>query len=480
VSGGTTRLRTPAIVVVLLGIVALVLAGASRPDPLVPVFTSLGAPTTPFVPQLDFVTSSWFCPGVPVGGAGLGGSVVVANPGDTPLSGQVTAFTDGGAAPVVQPLQVAPRDTATVDVGALQRGGTYVAALVEISGGGGYVEQRAVDPLGAAVAPCSNATSNSWSFADGYTKDASTEDIVITNPFPDVAIVNFDLATAEGNRSPSTLQGFPVPGRSVTVVKLDAIVRDDASVAVGVASTRGRVVVGRAQRYAGSGRAGFTMNLGAPSLTDQAFFADGESGQGIAERYSVYNGSDSDITVQAVFLGVPIDAAFPNDQQISVPAGGVATLNTADVTGLPAGRHGVVFSTTSASAMVVERALTRPAGDGIATSVVLGQPARAAVRRWSLAISSELAVDDTLVVLNVDNQDALITVKVLGLGGEVPVAGMENVAVGKNQTIALTVTDPTALGRPWVVESSSRIYVERMLPRGGALRGRSGSFALPN
>ena len=194
----------------------------------------------------------------------------------------------------------------------------------------------------------------------------------------------------------------------------------------------------------------------------------------------MYNGSDADITVQAVFLGVPIDAAFPNDQQLTVPAGGVRTLDTANVTGLPAGRHGVVFSTTSAGSMVVERAMSRPAGDGVATSVVLGQPARAAVRKWTMAISSDLAVEDTLVVLNVDNQDALVTVKVLGPGGEVAVPGMENITVGKNASVALTVTDPTALGRPLVVESSSRIYVERLLPRSPDLRGRSGSFALPD
>ena len=57
---------------------------------------------------------------------------------------------------------------------------------------------------------------------------------------------------------------------------------------------------------------------------------------------------------------------------------------------------------------------------------------------------------------------------------------MENITVGKNASVALTVTDPTALGRPLVVESSSRIYVERLLPRGADLRGRSGSFALPD
>ena len=312
--------------------------------------------------------------------------MVVANPGDAPLSGQVTVYSDAaGAAPVVQSFEVQPRDIATIDVGALQPGGTYVTPLVEITGGGGFVEQRAKDPLGQAVAACSNATSAQWYFADGYTKDGSLEDIVVTNPFPDVAIVNFDLATAEGNRSPSALQGYPVPGHSVSVIPLDQIVRDDESVAVAVTSTRGRVVVGRAQRYAGAARTGFTMNLGAPSLTDQAYFADGETGQGIGERYSVYNPTDNDITVQAVFLGVPIDAAFPNDEQRTVPAGGVVTLDTADVAGLPAGRHGVVFSTTSASSMVVERAISRPAANGVATTVVLGQPSRAAGYEWSMA-----------------------------------------------------------------------------------------------
>ena len=57
---------------------------------------------------------------------------------------------------------------------------------------------------------------------------------------------------------------------------------------------------------------------------------------------------------------------------------------------------------------------------------------------------------------------------------------MENLVVGKNSVVALTITDPTALGHPLVVDSSSRVFVERLLPRGGDLRGRSGSFALPS
>ncbi len=472
--------RIPAVLLVVVGIVVLVVIGSSRPAPATPVFTALGSPSTPFVPQLEFITSSWFCPGVPIGASGLGGSVVIANPNDAPLSGQVTAFTDAAdQSPIATPFEVPPRDTTTLDLATVQPNGSYVSALVEVTGGGGFVEQIARDPAGQAVAPCANATSNNWYFADGYTKDASTEDIVVTNPFPDDAIVNFQVATAEGNRRPATLQGYPVRGHSISVIKLESIVRDDAVIAVNVNSTRGRIVVGRAQRYLGAARAGFTMSLGAPALTDQAWFADGETGTGVTERYSIYNGSDNDVSVQAVFLGVPISASFANNTQVAVPAHSVATLDTVDVPGLPAGRHGVVFSTTSAASIVVDRAITRPAGGGAATTVVLGQPPRAAVRRWSMAVGSRLQVADILVVLNVDNQAAMVTVKVLGPGGEVPVPRMEKLPLGPNQVITLGLTDASALGRPLIVESTSRIYVERLLPRDPSLRGRSGSFAMP-
>ena len=475
------RRRLPAIVLVLGSLTGVVLLGASHRERVRPVFTSLGAPTTPFVPKLDFITSSWFCPGVPTGAEGAGGTVVIENPGDASLSGQLTTFTDAdGASPISRPFDVAARETASLDLAAIQPSGSYVSALVEISGGGGIVEQIASSPEGSAVAPCSNSASNNWFFADGYTKDDSTDEIVITNPFPDDAIVDFSLATSQGSRSPASLTGYPVKGRSVSVVKLEGVVRDDEVIAVDVSSTRGRVVVGRSQHYLGADRSGFTMTLGAPSLTDQAWFADGEKADGVSERYSVYNGSDNDIAVQAVFLGVPLSATFANDQQLAVPAHGVVTLDTKDVEGLAPGRHGVVFSTTAVDSMVVERAITRPAGDGAGvTSVVLGQPARAAGTRWSMAVGSSLALENLLVVMNIDNEDAVITVKALGPGGEVAVPGMEAITLGANQVTALGVTDPNALGHPLVVESTARVYVERLLPRDPNLRGRSGSFALP-
>ena len=96
-----------------------------------------------------------------------------------------------------------------------------------------------------------------------------------------------------------------------------------------------------------------------------------------------------------------------------------------------------------------------------------------------MAIGTDLPLEDVLVVLNATGSEGTVTVKTLGVGGEVPVPGMEAIPLPASGVITIGVTDPTALGHPLIVESTQRIYVERSLPRDPNLRGRSGSFALP-
>lgn len=481
-----------AVVAVVLALAGLGLASRHEPVVAPSTFASLGRPTMPFVPTGSFITSSWFCPGVPAGEADVGGSVTIANPTDEAMTGTVTAYTTSpgdsstgapAAAPfAVRDITVDPRSTITVDLLEMQPSGAFVSAVVEINGGGGFVEQMARHPAGDAVAACANAASSDWYFADGFTVDGSTERLVLTNPYPDAAIVDIGFVTSDGVRRPSRLQGYPVAGRSVQVVELGA--RDEPVVAAQVQASRGRVVAGRSQHYIGGGRLGYSMTLGAPSLTTQAWFADGERGEGITEHYSIYNPTDEDIVVYPVFLGAPVSAEFTNDREITVPKGRVVTFDTADEPNLPAGRHGIVFSTFATSAdldvasMVVERVITRPAGNGVATSVVMGAPPELASRRWSAAISTEVALEDAIVVLNADNIPTTVTVSTLGTGGLVPVPGLENLPLGAGSVITIPITDPSAFGVPFVVTSEQSLFVERLLPRGADLRGRSGSYAL--
>jgi Family of unknown function (DUF5719) len=466
---------------VLASIVGVVALQRSRPVHSVPAeFSRLGNATMPFVPKGEFVTSAWFCAGVPIGGPQLGGSAIVANPSEVTLTGKITTFTDAdGVEAVAVPFEVPSRGTMVFDLGQLQPQGSFVSAMVEIYGGGGFVEQRADSPSGSAVSPCSNSTSSTWYFADGYTVEGSKEQLVVTNPFPSDAIINISEATSTESRQPAILQSLQVKAQSVLVISQDLLAKREFVLAVTVESTRGRVVVGRAQEYVTSvGRAGFTMTLGAPSLGDQFYFADGEVAPNVIERYSVYNASETDAIVNVTFLGLDPALGFVNPEPLTVPAGNVVSLIADDV-GVPAGRHGAVFSTETEGSILVERAITRQTDDTVATTVVMGSPPSFASTRWSMAIGTDLAVENILVVLNATGAQGTVTVKTLGAGGEVPVPGMEAIDLPAGGVITIGVSDPTALGHPLIVESTQRIFVERLLPRDPDLRGRSGSFALP-
>lgn len=470
-------MRSLSILLIVTGLFALVATAGRSSIAMDPVFTSLGSPTMPFVPSGSFITASWYCPGIPTGQPGLGGNVVITNPTDQAIQGRLTVFTDRDATPPTSlPITIGARNSEQLDLTQLQTVGTFLSALVEIDGGGGFVEQQALHPAGNSVSACSNAASSNWYFADGFTVDGSTEQLVLTNPFPDAAIVDIGFVTEQGKRTPSRFQGFPVPGRSVRIVDFGSGAQDEPVIAAQVIASRGRIVAARSQHYVGGNRLGYGISLGAPSLASQYYFADGEVGDGISEQYRVFNGSTQDVVVDVIFLGAGAD--FLNNAELEVPAGGYAKLDTADIAGLPAGRHGSVFSTLSSESIAVERIISRPTGNLVTTTVVMGSPSTLASTRWSGAISTDVALDDVLVVLNVDNVDTTVAVSALGPGGLVPVPGLEAVPLPAGAVIPISITDAAVLGQAFVVQSAQRLYVERLLPRGGDLRGRSGSFAL--
>ena len=471
------------VLVVLLPLGLLFAAAQTSPDPAAtPTYANLAAPSMPFVPHLEFLTSSWFCAGVPLTDNGLGGTIAVANPGDTALSGHLTLFTDEvGVAPVESDFEVPLRDTYKVAIGDLLPRGNYVSAMVEIAGGGGFVEQRAEQANGDSVSACTNSTSSSWYFADNYTQGDSQEDIVITNPFPDDAIVDFTFAGTDGSRQPGVLQGVPVPGYSVLVVDEKLLAKDEAVYSLAVIASRGRVVAARAQRYSGE-RHGFSMSLGAPTPSANWYFAGGIKDGTNFERFSIYNPSDQDAQVQPVFYGIVSDT-FSNPGEITVPAGRVVSFSLVDVPDLPLGRHGIAFSSMTGAPIVVEMAVTRTDEGSSVTSVILGVEeyfADPGYFQWSMAFGPEVAADEVLVVLNLSFADTTVTVKVLGPGGLVAVPGLEKIALVAGAVTTVNIpADASALGHPLIVVADQPIIVQRLLPRGHDLKGRSASLALP-
>jgi hypothetical protein len=59
------------------------------------------------------------------------------------------------------------------------------------------------------------------------------------------------------------------------------------------------------------------------------------------------------------------------------------------------------------------------------------------------------------------------------------VPSLTDIPLGPGEVIVIDLTADDVIGRELIVTSTNRLFVERLLSRGGSLSGRSGSWALP-
>jgi hypothetical protein len=475
-----TLRRMLIVLVVIGGLVAVVLAGRQSQAVTSPRFATVGQVTRPYASHRTPITTTWYCPGVPAGDQTVDGQLVISNPVDVAVEGRLTLLGGAGVAPVVSDITVPPRDNLVMGVRALLSS-DYVSAVVELDGGEGIVEQRALHPAGDAVVPCITQPSSSWYFADGWTVDGSVEQLVITNPGAAVASIDVAFFTKNGvRREPPAFQGDAIQPQSVKVINVaESGLVDEEIIGVQVIAQSGQLLVERAQHYVGGNRLGYSLTLGAPAPSDLVWFAEGEKGDGISEQYVMFNPTDEQVSITPTVLGVPVANDFVQPEPVEVPAGAVVSFDMAGVEDLPDGHHAMAFATLAGASIVIERVQTRAAGDSVATSVVMGMTSEYVVGRWYAPIGVDAATDGALVVFNVDNEDATIAVKAIGTGGEVAVPGLEAVTLPARGVATIDLTDPSVFGRPIVVEATQRVFVERVLPRGENLSGTSSSWALP-
>lgn len=143
-----------------------------------------------------------------------------------------------------------------------------------------------------------------------------------------------------------------------------------------------------------------------------------------------------------------------------------------------------MFGTQALDArVVIERAVTRTFDGLRTTSVVMGAPPRYedgyVATTWTMAIGADEPIEDGLVLYNVDAQDAVVTVQAVTTEGIVNVPGLEALELPANGLITADLTDELAVDRQLIVRSTSRVLVERVLPRESGAQGRVGSWPLP-
>lgn len=475
----TRRLVSLAISLVLAASLVYVASGDVTVDTA--VFATAQDPGTPRLEIRDDVVSvSWFCGGTSALGESesgeYGGEIVLTNPTDTVATATVTVFTIDQD-PIVLVVAVDPRASAVVDLDASVTA-SYVSAMVELDRSEITVEQVSRHPAGDAVATCTTTTSDEWYVADGFTAAGSDLRLLVTNPYPTAAIIDVEISTAAGPRTPGELQGYVVPPRSLRVVNLeDAGFRDEAVVAVSLRASTGRVVVAKDQHFLGSGRLGHVTSLASPAVDEEWWFADGAVGSGITERLVIFNPTESDVQADVVVLGVSGLATEYESTELTVPSREVVSFDVAGIPGLGEGPHGLLVTTWSGPSLVVERVITRPAGQSVVTSVVLGSQGDVLSTEWFASITGSDANEPALVVLNVSPNSVSVDVSSIGPGGPEPVAALVGLTLAPNERRELSLGD--VAGRPITVVASDAVIVERSIERNESGIGRLGSLALP-
>ncbi len=434
-------------------------------------------PPMPVAPSGTALTTSWFCPGVPAATdkSSGDGSVTVLNPTDTPMNGTITYFP-GGAPSITGALTVAPRQQAVV-VPRDTAPAAFTGVLVEVYGTNAVVSETSSTSAGWSTTPCSTTASGSWYLADGTTVVDSAYKLLVLNPFPDDAVVDFNFVGDDGPHSPSSLQGFVVKARSLQTVDVDKAMQRDKLVSTTVHARDGRVVVAKFQTMGGPDRKGLVTTLGAPSAGSQFWFANGQKGDGLSERVILYNPGTVDSSADVTVFPADPKAGSPVPLKFTVPAGQRVEADISGTDGVPPGLHSIVVATDPDQPIVAERVLDLVGKARTASTVQLG--ARLAADRWYLPVSAPAGASDVASIVNVTGVDANVTVSTIGTAGDTPVAGLQQVLVPAGGTVQFPLQDHGASNQPVAIDSTGQVVVEQFVVPGGTSPGAASASGVP-
>ena len=430
------------------------------------------------------ISSSWFCPGVAAGDGVDAASVFVANPSDTDITASVTFMSDG--APEVQNVVVPPRSRSQIDA---LRGKTtgVIVPVVVIIGDVGTVEQQLIYAAGDVTAQCVTSTAQEWFFADGWTVEGSTERIIVTNPYPESAVVNVSFTTKEGKRTPSNLQGLivgPQQSRSLSMSTEGA--EGESVLAVQVTATTGKIVASRAQHYLGGGRLGYSTTVGVPSPMTKWWFAAGRTGPTVTEQLVVFNPNEDDESVTVVFFGdgISVDpttiesAGVAPVSSVSIPAGEVVVIDTNTVADLPKGDHAMLVSSVGGLPLVVEHIISQQLPRGTFTAISTGIPDELVSTVWRVPSGLLNGAASALALVNTTGASGTFSLSAIGPGGEFTYPGFDAVALGAAGVVNLGIPEGAIAGEV-IIRSDVPIVVQRRMDRGHDLVGFSLVSALP-
>ena len=459
-----------------------------------PVLAGAGVLPMAAIPTTAHLSTSWYCPGVPAGTmVGATGSFTIANTSESEFSTRVTLFPVGKD-PVVSTIVVPARARKVINP-AETAPSTMAAALIEMSGSVGAVEQTAISQEGVSVTACVLEPSPNWYLADGATRSDSSMSLTLFNPSPSDAVVDLAFADEENARVTKKFEGRVVPARSLVVLDISQVILRKERLSVAATVRSGSLVMGRFQVFRGDNgsRRGLVVGAAAPALSTDWRFAAGQKGDGgpgtlpASTRVVVHNPGTSDATVFVTsFPATPDPIATPSAEgtppvsgpaapdpiRVVVAARQSATVDLSADPLVPVGLFSVVV--TSDEPIVVERALDRIQNNVNVATLQMGSPLAAG--EWHLAAGAPEGMQATLQVVNATGLPGKVTIKALGPAGLVAVPGWESVALAEGALIRFDLGEKNVSSESIVVTSTVDVVVERVI-RGA--NGWSSALGLP-
>lgn len=490
----TRSLLAAALVTTIVGLVWL----DKTPRPVLqPVLEGASTVGMAALPTNAHLSTSWYCPGVPGGKLTAStGHFSITNSSESGFSAAVTIFPADGI-PVMKTVEVAPRSRVTVTPADLSPS-IIAAALIEMTGAVGAVEQTAITQEGMAVSPCALEPSSTWYFADGSTRVDASMNLTLFNPSPTDAVVDLAFADEDGPHPTKKFEGRVVPARRLVVIDVGQVIQRKERLSVAATVRGGTIVMGRFQVLRGEdgSRRGLVVDTAAPALATSWRFAagqNGDAGEGTLpakERIILHNPGEQDaVATITTFPATPAPvpsgsssagvAATPDPITVLVPArqSAVADLSapSAKDQAVPLVAPGL-FSTVVSSdqPVVVERALDRSFEGHQLATLQLGSPLGST--EWVLAGGAPSGSQATLAIVNVTGLAGTVTVKALSPAGLLPVPGLEAVALPAGALIRLPLDDKGVSPSSLVVTSTVEVVAERILRSAAAW---SSSLGLP-
>jgi Family of unknown function (DUF5719) len=463
---------------VIVSALILIASRSAAPQPVRP-FGAGAVPPLPVAPPDGTATSTWICPVVhSAQDKSLTSAIHIADVAGERLSGSVRFLASEGTAPGALPVALDPATDGRIEV---PLSAAPLAAVVELVGGVGLVEQTVTSALGTSTTACASSASDKWYLAAGSTLRTTTFNLVIANPFAVDAVVDLSFANATTVVQPSELQGFVIPAGTVGVVPVTGAFQREELVSTSLVARRGRVVMGRLQSNDGTdgGRRGLFAGLASPSASPQWWFAGGTVEANVSEQLVLSNPSDTRAELEVVLY--PSDGAQPS---FSVPvtslkAGGVVLVPITDAAGVPAGRHHLSVRSPNGVPIVAER-LIDVTGERPSASNQLGSP-RLASAWWFVA--GEARQGSTTVITLANPSGVAVSVhlrrQIAGQLGELVPPTTVTLPPGGSLDVPLSEGTAPSLNSNMVifVESDQPIVVERRWFR--AEQGTSRSLGIP-